>query len=346
MERQRRLLVVVGLLAAVASGTGGTQSHAPSKTAPRPKSCAPARAAQPGTSERTLQQGDLQRRYLVTIPERYNGRKRAPVVLNLHGFSSSGEAQNASTDMPQLAGRRGYVVVAPDGGPLKVPVGLVPGAENAGEFQGRPFWNLFGPGKVDFGPPRGSNLGVDSSLIGADDVSFVAQLLDALEQELCIDTRRVYAAGMSNGAGMATMLGCALGNRLAAVVAVSGVNLTGKCPGRGPMSVLAVHGDADDIALYGGNGLLGYQFGNPSVPERMEQWAERDGCNGRPTTKNPRSGLTVVRWKACAKDVEVQLWTIAGWGHEWPSASSAKEPGVIDATKVALDFFDAHRREG
>jgi polyhydroxybutyrate depolymerase len=346
MERQRRLLAAVGLLAAVASGIGGTQSHAPSKTAPRSQGCAPARAAQPGTTERTLQQGDLQRRYLVTIPERYNGRKPAPVVLNLHGFSGNGEAQNASTDMPQLAGKRGYVVVAPDGGPLRVPVGLVPGAENAGEFQGRPFWNLFGPGEVDFGPPRGSNLGVDSSLIGADDVSFVAQLLDALEQELCIDTRRVYAAGMSNGAGMATMLGCTLGNRFAGIVAVSGVNLTGKCPGRGPMSVLALHGDADDTALYNGNGLLGYQFGNPSVPERMEQWAKRDGCDTRPTTKKPRPGLTVTRWKGCAKDVDVQLWTIAGWGHEWPRASSAKEPGVIDATKVALDFFDAHRREG
>ena len=336
-----RVLLAVALITAIVGG--GQRAHAESQPSGA-QSCAPARAAQPGTTERTLQQGDLQRRYLVTIPARYNGRKPAPVVLNLHGFSGNGEAQNASTEMPQLAGRRGYVVVAPDGGPLKVPLGLVPGAENAGEFQGRPFWNLFGPGEVDFGPPRGSNLGVDSSLIGADDVGFVAQLLDVLEQELCIDTHRVYAAGMSNGAGMAAMLGCTLGNRLAAVAAVSGVNLTGKCPGRGSVSVLAVHGDADDTAVYNGNGLLGFQFGNPSVPERMEQWAERDGCNAKPTTKKPRSGLTVSRWKGCAKGVDVQLWTIAGWGHEWPRDGSASEPGVIDATKVALDFFDAHRR--
>jgi poly(3-hydroxybutyrate) depolymerase len=40
----------------------------------------------------------------------------------------------------------------------------------------------------------------------------------------------------------------------------------------------------------------------------------------------------------------VQLWTIAGWGHRWPRAKSAKQPGAIDVTEVVLDFFDVHRR--
>jgi polyhydroxybutyrate depolymerase len=149
---------------------------------------------------------------------------------------------------------------------------------------------------------------------------------------------------MSNGAGMATTLGCALGDRFAAIAPVSGVNLTGNCPGRGAMSVLAVHGDADDTVLYNGNGLLGFQFGNPSVRERMDQWAKRDGCSQRPATKKPQTGLTVARWRGCAKGVDVQLWTIAGWSHEWPRATSAGRRGVIDATKVVLDFFDAHQR--
>jgi polyhydroxybutyrate depolymerase len=225
-----------------------------------------------------------------------------------------------------------------------VPIGLVPGAESAGQYQGQRFWNIFGPGNVDFGPPHGANLGIDSSQIGADDVGFTAELLNALERELCIDTHRLYATGMSNGAGMATMLGCALGDRLAAVAPVSGVNLTGKCPGRVPISVLAVHGDADDTVPYNGNGLLGYHFGNPSVQERMAQWAQRDGCSPQPVTKTPHPGLTVARWRGCVKGVDVQLWTIAGWGHQWPRARSAKQPGVIDATEVVLDFFDAHRR--
>jgi polyhydroxybutyrate depolymerase len=106
--------------------------------------------------------------------------------------------------------------------------------------------------------------------------------------------------------------------------------------------VLAVHGDADETVLYQGNGLLGYQFGNPSVPERMAQWAERDGCDPTPTTKQPDNGLTLERWRGCAAGTDVELWTIAGWGHQWPRARSAHDPGMIDATRIALDFFDAH----
>jgi poly(3-hydroxybutyrate) depolymerase len=51
----------------------------------------------------------------------------------------------------------------------------------------------------------------------------------------------------------------------------------------------------------------------------------------------------VERWHGCAAGVELQLWTIAGWGHQWPRARSSSDRGLIDATQVALDFF-AHQR--
>jgi polyhydroxybutyrate depolymerase len=336
--------MVAALLATGTVLLTGTAVPSAAAAVTRASRCSPARHAKAGTFERTLQYGGLDRHYLLTIPKRYDGRAPAPLVVNLHGFDGTGQAQNTSTDMPAVAGRRGYVVVAPDGGPLKVPLGIVPGAEGAGQYEGQPFWNIFGPGAVDFGPPRGQNLGIDSSTIGADDVGFTAALLDTLDKMLCLDSARFYAAGMSNGAGMAAMLGCALGDRLAAIAAVSGVNLTGKCPGDAPVSVLAVHGDADDTAVYNGNGLLGFQFGNPSVPERMAQWAQRDRCDAPPATKHFRAGLTTARWHGCTSGTDVQLWTIAGWGHQWPRAKSTRDPGVIDATRVVLDFFDAHTR--
>jgi polyhydroxybutyrate depolymerase len=342
---RRARLVLVALLVTTAATTGGAIGlPSPGVGATGAPRCTPARRADPGTVERTLQYGGLHRLYQLTIPRRYNGRRPAPLVLNLHGFLGTGEDQNRDTDLPAVAGKRGYVVVAPDGGPLKVPLGIVPGAESAGEFEGKPFWNIFSPGQVDFGPPRGQNLGIDSSVIGADDVGYIAHLLGSLSAELCLDADRLYATGMSNGAGMATTLGCALDGRLAAIAPVSGVNLTGKCLGDRPVSVLAVHGDVDDTALYGGNGLLGYQFGNPSVPERMALWAQRNGCDPAPKTKHPPRGLTVEHWRGCAAGTDVELWTIAGWGHEWPRAKSSDDPGRIDATRVVLDFFDAHRR--
>lgn len=319
------------------SGTGTTASVAMAE-------CSPDRPADAGTTERTLEYDELARSYLVTVPESYDGARRVPLVLNLHGFNGDGAGQNTNTAMPEIAGGRGYVVVAPDGGPLKIPGVFAPEAGEAEEFEGQPFWNVFGEGDVDFGPPRGQNLGIDSSEVGADDVGFVDALLDELETELCLDAGRLYATGMSNGAGMATTLGCALGNRFAAIAPVAGVNLTGKCPESEPVPVLAVHGDADDVVLYDGNGLLGYEFGNPSVPERMAEWAERGGCDPVPASEEPEPGLSVERWEGCIDGVDIELWTIAGWNHAWPRAATPGEPGIIDATDTVLEFFDTHAR--
>jgi poly(3-hydroxybutyrate) depolymerase len=55
-------------------------------------------------------------------------------------------------------------------------------------------------------------------------------------------------------------------------------------------------------------------------------------------------GLAVTRWSGCDDGTAVELWTLAGWGHEWPRAGAPTQPGVIDATEVILDFFDAHGR--
>jgi polyhydroxybutyrate depolymerase len=108
--------------------------------------------------------------------------------------------------------------------------------------------------------------------------------------------------------------------------------------------VLAVHGDADPIAGYTGNSLMGFDLGNPSVADRMAAWASFDGCNAEPTVNESTPGLAVTRWSECEDGTVVELWTLAGWGHEWPRAGAPTQPGVIDATEVILDFFDAQGR--
>ena len=50
---------------------------------------------------------------------------------------------------------------------------------------------------------------------------FVTTLLDTLEADLCLDTSRVYATGLSNGAMMTSLVGCVMADRFAAVAAES-----------------------------------------------------------------------------------------------------------------------------
>jgi polyhydroxybutyrate depolymerase len=165
---------------------------------------------------------------------------------------------------------------------LSVPADAA-GVPGSAGFDGVSFWNFFGssdPGTLtDCGGPT---LSIPASR--PDDVGFIDRLLDTMLDEYCVDSGRVFATGMSNGAGMSTTLGCELGDRFAAIAPVAGDNLSGACPGDDdPVSVLAIHGDADAIAGYGGNNLLGFQLGNPSVPDRMAAWAAYDGCEVGPT---------------------------------------------------------------
>ena len=71
------------------------------------------------------------------------------------------------------------------------------------------------------------------------DVTFITQLLYDVEARLCIDTSRVFAAGMSNGAQMSSLLSCRLPDRVAAIAQLREVRLRlRRHVGRQPVELL------------------------------------------------------------------------------------------------------------
>jgi polyhydroxybutyrate depolymerase len=342
---QSTIAAGAGFLLIVAGCRGGGDGPADDAAAPASvdaaaAECEPARTADARPEPETIAAGGLQREYVVHLPPGYDGTEPAPLVFNLHGFGGDITSQDTSTDLPTLAGERGYIVVTPQGAPLDIPDNAPAAARSAG-FEGLAFWNFFGsePGDVTV---NGATIPLAD--LGEDDVEFIDTLIDTVSAEYCVDADRVFSTGMSNGAGMTTTLGCELGDRIAAIAPVAGVNLSGTCPGDHPVSVLAIHGDADPIAGYTGSSLMGFDLGNPSVPDRMAAWASFDGCDAEPAVDESTPGLEVTRWSGCEDRTTVELWTLAGWGHEWPRAEATRQPGVIDATTVILDFFDAQGR--
>jgi hypothetical protein len=157
----------------------------------------------------------------------------------------------------------------------------------------------------------------------------------SLLDEYCVDSGRVFATGVSNGAGMSMTLGCELGDRFAAIAPVAGVNLSRACPRDDPVSVLAIHGDADAIASYGGNNLLGFQLDNPSVPDRMAAWAAYDGCEVGPTIDRSTPDLAVASWSRVRRRHRRRAVDLAGWSHGWPRATETGQPGVISHRRGA-----------
>ena len=75
--------------------------------------------------------------------------------------------------------------------------------------------------------------------LGGDDVAWFTALLDELAATLCIDTERIYVAGFSNGAMMASVLACELSERIAAIAPVAGLRDPEGCATTRPVPVIA-----------------------------------------------------------------------------------------------------------
>ena len=239
-----------------------------------------------GSQTGQLTIGGSARSFLLHVPPAHDGRRPLPLVVLLHGGLGTGAQLEASALMSPIADREGFVAVYPDG-------------------ESRT-WNA---GRC-CGPAVEQNV---------DDVAFIGALLDHLGGELCLDQRRVYATGMSNGAMLSHRLGCELAERIAAIAPVSGTNVTDSCTPKRPMPVMHVHGTADKHVPWEGGlgcGLAAVPF--PSVPDSIGGWLARDGCTpAAPALVVEQGDGRCERQGDCAA-ASVILCTITGGGHSWP----------------------------
>ena len=256
-----------------------------------------------------------------------------PLVVDFHGYSEGAEIHTAFSGLGDYGQEQGFHVVYPQG-------------------EGDPVrWD---------------------TRAGSDDVRFADDLLDAVEADLCVDTDRVFVAGLSNGAMMAARLACDLADRVAAIGAVAGVADPERCEPTRPVPVLAVHGTEDGFVPYAG-GLgeaardlpapdgsgrtlgelpeLERTAGRPGVPEVMAAWASRNGCE--PDVTEVRHTEDVVRLeRSCPDGADVVLYRVDGGGHTWPGSPFGEAiVDVVGVTTTSIStnellwrFFEAHPR--
>lgn len=247
----------------------------------------------------TLRQGGLTRSALVHVP-RWGAGRRLAVVLAFHGAHGDGPGMADYSGLSPLADRDHFVVVYPTAASK------------------RHFWTL---NARDASAP--------------DDVGFIARLLDVLPSRVCMDPRRVYATGVSNGGGFAARLGCVLSSRIAAIAPVAGgYRSLDPCRPDRPVAVLEIHGTADPVVPYDGKppDYAG------SVPRFLAGWAARDRC------PDPAQPVFVARdtqrvdWGPCAAGTEVLHLKLKGVGHTWPGSEDSRS-APISAGRTVWRFF-------
>lgn len=287
-------------LCLVAPGCGGTTTG----DAPSGQATASLRASAPGGDKAT------DRPYDVFVPSAYDGSTAVPLVLLLHGYSSSGTQMESIFRVQSVAEARGFLYVHPEG---------------TRDSSGAQFWNA-----------TDGCCNADGAQV--DDSAYLARIIDEIGADYRVDPSRVYLFGVSNGGFMAYRMACDHADVITAIASMAGASYLdpSSCTPSRPVSVLQVHGTADRTIPYDGGQLMGPAF--PSAPGTVAQWAEHDGCGPDRADTGRHLDLasmldgreTVVSaFDDCAEGTDVELWTVQGADHVFPF-TSVLVPSVVD----------------
>ena len=321
--------MVVALCALLAASCGSPPSSPalPSRT-PLPEAtivttaissagCGKPVPAPPGKSVyETLFSGGLTRTYLLHVPTGYQASSSAAVVLDFHGHGSNASQQEHHSGMSLLSDQQGFIAVYPQG--VVGPDGRTGWATGARES------------------PQ------------VNDVLFVSDLLNHLQAIFCIDPRRIYATGFSNGGGMTNVLACTLAGRLAALAPVSGSYppYPGGCHPVRPVPLLEIHGTADPIVPYNGSARKRSLL----ILAWLQEWATRDGCTRGPMVFYKQANVTGLEWTDCQGNATVIHYRIQGEGHIWPHVTFNVPGGTavssLSASALIWSFFQQHPLPG
>jgi polyhydroxybutyrate depolymerase len=267
----------------------------------------------PGDSEGTVEHAGVSFGYRLHVPSGYDGTRRRPLVLNWHGFTSNALQQADLSLMNASADAAGYIVAYPNSSTAS--------------------WDA----------------GACCYMLGTrDDVGFARALVAEIQSLACVDDRRIYSTGMSNGGFMSHRLACEASDLFAAIAPVAGVNGMAACTPLRPVPVLHFHGTADALVGYEGGGLAGFMaaVGKPviSVPQSFQDWANRNGCTDPAPAETFRNGAAHCdTYRQCTGGTEVTLCTIDNMGHCWPGnmwCPWGVSSTDINANDMMLAFFD------
>ncbi|MEV7398752.1 PHB depolymerase family esterase [Aeromicrobium sp. NPDC092404] len=304
----RRLLVLAAIAAVLATGTTACGK---AETIREPRDdCAPARSLPTGSTERTMEAGGQQRRYLIHVPPGYDGSTKTPLVMLFHGLGGSPQAVIDTTSMAELADQDDTILVAP-----------------------------LARGRVaewDFRTPISNP---------TSDLAFVRDLVKELESEACVDSSRLFAAGFSNGSVLALALACDGTTKFAAYGAVSGPYWSESCRSSPPASIIYFHGLRDKVVPYVGSRTVIGPL--PPVNDVMAAWAAHDRCPPASATTTVSRHVRHFTWKQCRADSDVDVYVVDNGGHRWPGGKpvpSGRVSGVmtqeIDASTLIWRFFE------
>ena len=246
------------------------------------------------------------------VPAGYDAAKATPLVLAFHGYMMASAEMRSTTHLDAAADKNGFVVAFPNG-------------KNQS-------WN-------------GGDCCGDAESSDEDDVALARAIVTAIRNDYCIDDKRTFATGFSNGAFLAYRLACEAADVFASIASVSGsLGIEpATCKPSRVVPVLEIHGTSDIVVPYkGGRSVfLGPEY--RSVDTTMKTWVDRDACSTTKKSVFAEGDVTCESYEPCSATADVQLCTVSGGGHAWPGGSGSNgSSDVWKATDAVVSFLLAH----
>lgn len=270
--------------------TGDTDTgNADDGAAPCPDSPLP-----PGLHPLEIEHGGETRVYDLYIPASHDGTEPTPVVFNLHPLVLGGALHGIWTNesgMNDKAEEAGFLVIQPDG----------------------------------TGTPASWNAGADccspANTEGKDDTGLIQAIAEEIESLACVDRKRIYAVGMSNGGYLSHRLACENSQFVAAIGPVVGsLSAELECDLQRGVPVIQISGSEDNLA---------------SREQSFQTWRDLNGCTDEAEETYSNGSATCLTHDECDDGVSITHCVVEGGGHCWFSDISPQlTPGCTATTDL------------
>ncbi len=280
------------------------------------------------------------RKFLLHIPANFQPNQSALVVA-LHGSQGSGSQMETQSQLSAKADSVGFAVA--------YPMGLL-------SAQAHTIWSVYFNDFAFTGTPP-------------DDVAFLRAMINSIQANLRPDPKRIYIAGFSIGGYMSHRAGVELSDLVAAIGVVEGaISAIAPSDSRtvpnvvAPVSVLILHGSADNAIAYCGSSTATSVLA--SQAQAFNYWvgpkANKCSTLSTPTPLCDSAGnITAVNVKiatGCSSGAEVRFYKLTGGTHQWynldlnnpPGTASAPYNSSFDSTTgivtddILWNFFSSH----
>lgn len=276
----------------------------------------------------TLNYQNLDREYILHIPESFDGTSAAPLVIFLHGGGGNAESAQGFTNFNTISDENGFIVAYPQA-----------------SFEASPNSFVWADGR---GLPPDSQ--------GIDDVGFIVNLTTELQREYNIDSERVYLCGFSNGSFLTQKIAFENNSQFAAIGTLGGTmsesQFSSGNPGRA-IPMIYVFGTDDPLVPYEGGFVSDNQNLEPvvGVVDAVNFWRDNNATqnalspvNVANSNTSDNSSVTIYEYTDGNCESAVKYYEVTGGGHTWPgvtvpNAELGETNLDILASRELWDFF-------